>query len=100
MRISFEFFIDRLAGMHRNFHGKASPLSWLALDLQMAAHRLRSLAHIEESEMSRGRRLAGGKTLAIVTHGQANGHGRVSQFDGDLLRAAGLHGIAHSFLPD
>ncbi len=42
---------------------------------QMAAHRLRALPHIEKSEMSRGRRLPGNKTLTVIAHGQANGRG-------------------------
>src|ERR1700722_17639827 len=77
IRIGFEFFIDPFWGLKRNLHGDASPAPGLALDAQMAAHRLRALAHVEETEVPRGRRLPGSKPLAIINHGQRHRGTRV-----------------------
>src|SRR5260370_36972111 len=78
----------------------ASSASVLALDPQMAADRLGALPHVEESEMPRGGRLPGSKTLAVITHGQAYRGRRVPQLDGNLPGAPAGHGIRNGFLPD
>src|SRR5260370_38762645 len=78
----------------------ASSASVLALDPQMAADRLGALPHVEESEMRRGGRLPGSKTLAVITHGQAYRCRRVPQLDGNLPGAPVGHGIGNGFLPD
>ena len=86
--------------MEGNLHGDARSVTGLALDLQVAAHRLRALAHVEESEMSRGRWLSGSKALAIIAHGEAN-RGRLEpQLDGNMPGASVLHGVGNGFLPD
>ena len=77
IRIGFEFFINPFwampfSGMEGNLHGDARSVTGLALDPQVAAHRLRALAHVEESEMSRGRRLSGSKAITIIAHGETN----------------------------
>src|SRR5216683_1047891 len=86
--------------MEGNLHSDASSASVLALDPQMAAHRLRALPHIEESEMSRGGRLSGSKTLAVIHHGQAHRSRCVAQLDGDIPGTTVFHGVGNGFLPD
>src|ERR1700722_11069938 len=68
IRIGFELFIVHFQGRDGNLYRDARSASELALDLQMAAHRLRALPHVQESEMSGGGWLAGSETLTIIAH--------------------------------
>src|SRR5258708_31213317 len=86
--------------MEGNLHGNTSSAARLAFNPQMAAHRLRAFTHIEESEMPGRGRLPRSKTLAVITHGQAQAYSCVPQLDGDLPGTTVCHGVGYSFLPD
>src|ERR1700730_2921307 len=100
MRIGFELFIDRFARINGNLYRNASTVSGLALYGQLAPHRLRTLVHVEEPEMSGWGSLICGKTTSIVAHDEAHPCGRVPQFDGYTFCPAMFHCVRHSFLPD
>src|SRR5215469_15094285 len=99
MRIGFEFFINRILRLDAHLNCDTGSAAGSAVDYQIAAHRLRTLPHVEESEMPAGRLLADGEALAVIPHGQAGGVRRVPQLDRDVLSAAVVDGIGHGLLP-
>ncbi len=86
------------SGMEGDLHGDASSVTGLALDSQVAAHRLRALTHVEEPEMSRGRWLSGSEALTIITHGKTNRSRLEPQLDGNMPGTTVLHGVGNGFL--
>src|ERR1700722_15895085 len=86
--------------MERNLHGDARSVIRFALNFQMAAHRLRTLPHVEQPEMSGGGWLAGRKALTVVADRQADCRRLITQLDENLSCLTVLHRIGDCFLPD
>src|SRR5215831_20305927 len=68
IRLGFGFFIGLRGSVYRYLNENFGSLAGLGLDFELGTHRLRPLAHIEQSKMSGGERR--NKAAAVVSYGQ------------------------------
>src|SRR5215467_47005 len=98
IRLGFGFFIGLRGSVHRHLNENFGSLAGLAIDFELGTHRLRPLAHIEQSKMPGGERR--NKAAAVVCYGQVYVPGSVAELNRDLGRAAMLDRVGDSFLSD
>src|SRR5215469_9698342 len=103
IRIGFEFCIVRLRRtrnlpISRNYDRQPSSASRLALNSQLAAHGLGTLAHVEQPKMAARRILTRDEARAVIRHCQANRSRRIRQLNVYPPRASMGYGIRNSLL--
>src|SRR5262249_50222850 len=82
IRLGFRFFIGLRDSVQRHLNENFGPRAGLAVDFELGTHRLRPLAHIEQSKMPGGERR--NKAAAVVCYGQVYVPGSVTELNRDL----------------